>query len=130
MTVQQEPHNGADKAQPRRSTEGPPESVVAADMALAAADAGQAAARQGETELRAFQANSREWMGYAQAAYQANARAWRALVGCRTLQGAVAIQSHLMQEQLKLMMSHGGRVTTALASSPANKPAAAQARPV
>ncbi len=110
MTLQQDAHNGTDKPLRAKPAPGPAESFEAA---AEASEMGQAAKKQGEAALRDFQANSREWAGYAQDSYKANSRALQALLGCKTLEGAMTIQGQLMQEQLKLLTEHGARVMAA-----------------
>jgi hypothetical protein len=72
---------------------------------------GRAVLDEGAVALKGMQAGSREWLGWAQAAYEANVGAWQALAGCRGTLAAMAVHSRLMQDHLKLLMDHGGRMT-------------------
>ena len=112
MTVHQDAQNGPAKTLRRARSEGLARATRATDDALKdGAAMGEAAFTEGQAALKGMQAGSKEWAGWAQDAYQANVRAWQALLGCRTAQAAMSIQTNLMQEQLKLLMDNGRRMT-------------------
>jgi len=104
---QQDGQNGSAKAPHRPQTASQLEGQIeqeAAEMVRAVVDEGQA-------EIKEMQAVSREWMTWAQDAYQINVKAWQALLSCRTAQAALSIQGALLQEQLKLLAKNGQRMT-------------------
>ena len=85
---------------------------MGAQSALEAEEMAQAAMNEGEAALKGMQAGSREWMAWAQDAYQANAKAWQALLRCRTAQAALSIQAALLQEHIKLLSDNSRRMST------------------
>jgi uncharacterized protein YukE len=80
------------------------------------------AAKEGGAAMKQIEAGSQEWMGWARDAFQANVKAWHALLGCRTAQAALTVQTNLMVEQVKLLMGHGQHMTAAvLQAAPAKR---------
>jgi hypothetical protein len=114
MTLQQDGENGSAKTQRHRQQ---PESLAKPSegeaAALEASGMGQAAVEETQAAFKGAQAASREWARWALGAYEANVRAWHALLGCRSIEAAISIQSTLAQEHVRLLAENGLRARKA-----------------
>ena len=70
----------------------------------------EAISDSGAVLVRGLQDISREWMGFTQARLQKNLDGLTAIMGCRTVQDVVAVQSDLLRDNLEMNLKDGRRL--------------------
>ncbi len=89
--------------------------------ALKASGMGEAAMKDGQAAMKGIEAGSRQWMDWAQKAYQANLAACQALMTARTPKAVAAVHTALAQEHLKLMLDNGQQMAGTMMKSAATR---------